>query len=268
MTSDSPAVFGQQWNFRALITTQLLAIALLLSFLIPEGHALWRSLDAQVFYALNGTLADGGDWTRFWAWANVRSSDLITGIVLLISLTFPGFGLQRNQLQPAFIGFVFLLLFVMFPIRYSLYKWASAYGYSGPSPSMTLSPSNLFRELTPDIPAKDRSGRSFPGDHATVLWCWVGVMAYHIRQRIMVLIPLTLALLFMSPRLVGGAHWMTDVLVGGGSVALMTVSVALYTPLVNKATMVIWRGLKPVINLIGRIPGLSLLPFFRGHSRM
>lgn len=267
MTTDGSAIFARQWHLKAFLVTHILAALLLISFVLPDGHALWRSLDQAVFFSFNGSLADGGSWAQFWAWANVRASDLVAGIVILTSLTFPGFGLRRQQLQPAFIGFIFLLLFVMFPIRYALANWAIANGFSGDSPSVTLSPSYLLNDLFPEIPAKDSSGRSFPGDHATVLWCWLGVMAFNMKRKALVIIPATLAVAFMLPRLVGGAHYASDTLVGGGFAALLTLSWALHTPVVQWATDRLWRVTRPLINLFGRIPGLKQLPFFNPQDQ-
>lgn len=266
MNRDVSPIFSTQWHLRALLGTHLFAFTLLGSFVLPEGHALWRSLDASVFYSLNGSLAEGGDWARFWAWANVRASDLVAGVVILATLTFPGLGLRRSQLQPGFVGFVFLLLFVMFPIRYTLYKWALANGYSGNSPSITLEPAYRLSELAPDIPAKDKSGRSFPGDHATVLWCWLGVMAFNMKRKALIVIPAVLAVLFMLPRVVGGAHWASDTLVGGGFAAMLTLSWAFHTPLVQKATDAIHFAVRPLINLVGRLPVIGRLPFFNPQS--
>lgn len=262
MPPENATVFSRQWNPSALLRNHVLAFLLLGSFILPEGQALWRQLDHSIFFALNGSLEDTTSWARFWAWANVRSSDIATGMIMIISLTFPGLGMRRVQLQGAFIGFIFVLLFVMFPIRYALHALADVYGLTGPSASLTLEPAFRLSELAPDIPAKDASLHSFPGDHAAVLWCWAGVLIYNMKQRALCWVPIMIAMAFMLPRIVGGAHWASDILVGGGFVGLLTLSWCFHTPLVQQVTDALTRLLQPVIRLFSRIPGLGQLPFF------
>lgn len=261
MPAQPATVFSRQWRPLPLLLGHLAAALLLASFIWPTGHELWRSLDQALFFQLNGSLADGGSWARFWAWANVRAADSVAALIILASLTFTGLGLQRRQLQPALIGFV-LLMVLMFLVRRSLHEWALAQGLSGQSPSLVLQPAYMLSELAPDIPTKDRSGRSFPGDHAAVLLCWVGMLALNLRHKVFALIPLGLALLLMLPRVVGGAHWASDNLVGGTFTALVTLSWAFCTPLLQQATDAFWRLLRPLIELFGRLPLLGRLPFF------
>jgi hypothetical protein len=39
-----------------------------------------------------------------------------------------------------------------------------------------------------------------------------------------------LAAILVLPRLVGGAHWLTDILIGSGSMALVSISLLMATP--------------------------------------
>ena len=43
-----------------------------------------------------------------------------------------------------------------------------------------------------------------------------------------------LVVFFSLPRLIAGAHWLSDILVGGVSIALVTLAFGLYTPLLNR----------------------------------
>jgi membrane-associated phospholipid phosphatase len=85
-------------------------------------------------------------------------------------------------------------------------------------------------QLVTDIPTKDFSSDSFPGDHGLVLLLCAGFA--------MIYLPLPhglLALMFMVlftlPRLMSGAHWVTDEIVGALSLGLIALSWLFATPL-------------------------------------
>lgn len=251
-------VFRQRWNVKALLLSHLFAFAWFGFFLTDYGFSLWRSIDQNIFFLLNGTLSEDTGWTRFWAWSNVRIFDIIPLCIMLVSLTFPGFGIKRDRLQQALIGFI-LLLVLMFLIRESVYQYARDIGLSGNSPSLTLQPAFLFADIVPDIPAKDRAIHSFPGDHATVVLTWAGFMILNARSWLSIS-ALVLALAFMLPRIAGGAHWSSDNLVGGAFSAMLTLSWAFNTPLMHWVTTWSHRLLSPLIRLFAKIPLLNKLP--------
>src|SRR5699024_7121806 len=74
---------------------------------------------------------------------------------------------------------------------------------------------------------------SFPGDHATVvstfvflLWVLAG-WRYGLAASV-------IAIIACMPRLVAGAHWLTDDVVGGIGTALATVPWVVFTPLADR----------------------------------
>ncbi|MEM5537132.1 phosphatase PAP2 family protein [Neptuniibacter pectenicola] len=254
-------VFNTRWNIKALIISHVVAFIWIGFFLTDTGFAFWRSIDQNIFFTLNGTLSEDNSWTRFWAWSNVRIFDMIPLLIMLASITFPGMGIKRDRLQQAFIGFI-LLLVLMFPIRESVYEYARAIGLSGNSPSLVLEPSFKFSKIVPDIPAKDSAGHSFPGDHAAVVLTWAGFILLNARSALSIS-ALLLALLFMLPRIVGGAHWASDNLVGGAFSAMLTLSWAFCTPLMHYFTSGVHKLLRPLIDLFGKIPWLNQLPILK-----
>lgn len=255
-------VFSTRWRPAALIGMHLAAALLLLSFINDAGHSLWRSLDAQVFHALNGSLFASEGWASFWAWMNTREVDAASAVLMLVFLVFPGLGLKRSQLQTGFTGFL-LLMILMLPMREALSEYSVNTGLSGPSPSLQLEPAYRFSTELPDIPAKDSASTSFPGDHASVLMVWLGFLLFNCRS-LGTLVATALALFLMLPRLFGGAHWFTDAAVGGLSLALVTLAWAFASPLPHLINQGLMRLLGPLYRLAGRIPLLGRLPFFTG----
>lgn len=259
MTSNSP-VFGQQWRPIPLVMMHLVALLLMLSFILPNGFQLWRQLDNSVFFALNGTLSENNSWAWIWAWANTRYKDMLLALVMLVFLVFPGFAFKRPQLQQALVGFLALMI-VLVPLRYFFYEGSKLLDLSGNSPSLVLSPVYRLTEMFPHIPAKDGSGRSFPGDHATVLILWAAYLIMNTRCLGSYLAALLGALMIL-PRMVSGAHWFSDVAVGGFAVALPVLAWAFYSPLLLGLTRGMEKAFLPLFQLVGRIPLLKRLPFF------
>ena len=133
------------------------------------------------------------------------------------------------------------------------------------SPSLAVDGAVRISELFPGwqglLQVKDASNRSFPGDHASVLMLWalfVSAFAAGARRWL----AWGLAALFMLPRIVAGAHWLSDVLVGGTFLALTTVAWGLCTPYAALASGLADRAATPLALRLGRLPGLRRLAFF------
>jgi len=71
--------------------------------------------------------------------------------------------------------------------------------------------------------------------------------------------------LFSLPRLVSGAHWLSDVLVGGPFLSLITIGWGLYTPYAAKASSLMERFGTPVLQRLGRMPGLRHISLLSGR---
>ena len=265
MMDQSQPVFASAWKRKPLLLMHLIAALLLASLMFPAGQTLWCALDTQVFYSLNGSLAESGNWAWFWAWANTRYKDLLLALVMLVFLVFPGLGFKRDQLQQALVGFLALML-VLLLFRELVQETAKLVGLTGPSPSLVLQPAYLLTDMFPNIPTKDSAGRSFPGDHATVMIIWAGYLLYNARQWSSYL-AVILAVVSVLPRLIGGAHWLTDVLVGGFAIALPVLAWACYSPLLLQFTRWLEKGFLPLFRLFSHLPLLGRLPFFAINRR-
>ncbi len=259
------SIFPGSWKPKPLITLHLCAAVLLLGYALPATKELWRLLDTSIFYALNGLVAQSNAQASFWAWMNVREADLLPGIVILLSLTFPGLGFRREQLQQALVGF-FALLFFALVLRQLLHEVTDLFQLAGLSPSLVLEPAHRLSELVPHIDAKDASKESFPGDHAAILLLWAGYIMLSRRSAASVLALVT-AVAFTLPRMVGGAHWFSDNYVGGLFTALISLAWAFYSPLCAWLTARLMLLCTPLFKQLARLPGIGRLPFFAAsHS--
>lgn len=78
-------------------------------------------------------------------------------------------------------------------------------------------------------PAKDWSSTSFPGDHGMMLLIFTFYMLRYFGKRAFAA-SLLVVIVFSMPRIMSGAHWLTDVVVGSGSICSIVLSWMLLTP--------------------------------------
>ena len=256
MNSDTE---NRGWRPVGLLVFQGLALLLLASWWFKDSttRLLWDQLDQLVFFSLNGSLAEGESWQRFWAIANNRAFDLVSAI--LVMLLYARFSLAEGgkYLAERIAAFILVFLFTLLMIEISN---GTLEELSRKSPSLILEPVYRLTELVPDITAKDFSASSFPGDHASVLMLWTGYFWLLAGARYG-LIVLLIAVLFSMPRVVAGAHWFTDDVVGSGFVALTGLGWLFYTPLCQRGIrwmLPVARKIAPIVAWIMRLIGIKL----------
>ncbi|KJT24215.1 phosphatase PAP2 family protein, partial [Salmonella enterica] len=84
------------------------------------------------------------------------------------------------------------------------------------------------------IPTKDASKDSFPGDHGMMLLIFSAFMLRYFGKTAGI-IALIIFVVFAFPRVMIGAHWFTDIVVGSLTVILIGLPWWLMTPLSDRA---------------------------------
>ena len=216
-----------------MLGLNLAALLLLASWLWPDSRALWDRFDAQAFHLLNHSLQSSPLWAGVWAVTSLRAFDLLAGglmLFLLVRRDWQPAGAARFQALFTFIALLILLLLV----RVLFSRLVDAFGWQHLSPSLTFADSVRLSQQYPwlaeHLDLKDASRRSFPSDHASVLMPCGAFMALFTRGgRLLAVVLLTL--LLMLPRLIAGAHWISDDLVGGSILTLLALALGYCTPL-------------------------------------
>ncbi len=248
------------WRPFPFFLLHLAAAILLLSYMVPAGNAMWRAIDERAFFLLNGTLSGPGSWELFWAWTSTRHCDLLTGLLIVGFLVFPIAGIRREHLQSAAVLCAVMMLVLLFT-RNLFHYLANWMELGGAGPSLVLTPVVRLSELFPNVPLKDASSDSFPGDHGTVLFAWTGFVLLYSRNWTSLpaaILPLTMAL----PRLVAGAHWLSDLVVGGLFVVLPVLGWTFYSPVIGYlANLATWAA-QPILSQISQWPWFRNLQFF------
>lgn len=232
----------QKSHWPAFIVCHVIALLLLISWLVPSLRGHWDNLDNQLFYYFNGWVAHHRAAQIFWAITNVRAFDLIPFFIMLYSIMVADGFIAKDKIKNASLMFV-VLLAVLILIRFVIAKYV---GVNRASPSVVLQPAYLLRELVSFIPAKDTASDSFPGDHAAIIFAWLGFIFLYAKNNRCKFIAVLIAAFFTLPRLVAGAHWFTDDFVGGLFVALIALAWVFFTPFAKFIT----HHLQPLCDML------------------
>ncbi len=210
-------------NFPAILLLNVVGIALFLSYYLPANHGFWAPIDKSVFFYFNRRLATNEAFLHLVAVTNNRAFDLCS--LLAMGLLYLSYYMKRDRngrRQMVLVGIVMLLTAVV------LNQLGHLLPVVHKSPSLSFPHVNRVSELT-GIPTKDSSGDSFPGDHGMMLMVFTIFMFRYLGVRAFA-IALLITIVFAMPRLMIGAHWFTDIMVGSLSVVLVGGSWWLMTP--------------------------------------
>ena len=254
---DNRPLFQARWSWGPLAACTLLPIALLCFWLWPFGQILCLTFDEWLFHSLNAPLADSTAWRYIWTLGSLRPFDIVVDLILLALLIRGNWVFKAHQVREAFFGF-FVPLLLLVVVRALFSKWVDAAGWQHHSPSMVFSDairlSDIYPHLEKSWELKDRSSKSFPGDHASVLLVWALFKTLFTRGLWQNLVVWGLAVLFMLPRLVAGAHWGQDDYIGGLLMAVLALGWSCYTPLAARASAALLRWTAPLFSLAARLP--------------
>ncbi|MBW5291303.1 MAG: putative membrane protein [Candidatus Ruthia sp. Asou_11_S2] len=221
-----------QFQSKPFFILNFVSLLLLFSWSNATTREYWDYLDHQTFIVLNQSLVEFHSiWRGFWAILSVRIADLIPLFLIGLFFYFDDVLFKNKHKMMGLIGFVTLLI-LMLLMREMMNLYVEYANLGRKSPTLVVDSALRLSSMYPGLGLKDMSAHSFPGDHAAVLFTWLGYCLFFARNRWRWLV-FIIVLVFSMPRLMAGAHWFSDVMVGGVSVATMTLAFGLYTPLLN-----------------------------------
>lgn len=227
-----PSYSSSRWRIKPLILSHLLAAFLVCSvFYTPLYNILWKTVDVACFHKMAGLITTSTFWQDFWAVANHRIGDAIEDVFFLIfflwliKITPRGEKLQRSA------EFVFLaLLTTAVVLLINNYLFKQAVHIVRHSPSLSIPDAPKLAHLVSWIKVKGGSKASFPSDHATTAILFICNFLYLSRNTLFSFCVCLYGAFLCCPRMIAGAHWLTDILCGSSSVVLIIFSWAFYTP--------------------------------------
>jgi Kdo2-lipid A phosphotransferase len=231
LSSVASEIVEKKWKLKILLLCHIIAALLIGTFLWPATRVVWDKLDHNVFQFLNRSLKGHHNWQIFWAMANHRFADWIEDLFFLGFFIAYVRGLRQQLRRRAICQITFCVLFMAASI-YLINRVLFRYGVVIYRDSPTLSIESSFRlsEEIPWLDIKDDSYKSFPADHATTALLFAASYIYYSRSWRLGLAAGFYAIFLCIPRLITGAHWLSDVLIGSGCITLITLSWALCTP--------------------------------------
>jgi Kdo2-lipid A phosphotransferase len=194
---------GNTGHIGSWLILHLTALLLLATFFL--GY--WDGVDRDAFEVFNHWLLLSGAWAEFVAIANQRWVDFVAGSVMLLTL---GHFAWRSKPSKR------LRVFAAAILMGTTFSAAVAAGDFMPkrlSPSLSHEHAVRVTEQFPHIRTKDASKASLPSDHAIGFFTFLLFAFYRFASRALWLVAPLIALLAM-PRLLVGAHWLTDYLCG------------------------------------------------------
>lgn len=239
-------------GWRPFLLTILFAILLLASWFFPPTASLWGAFDSWAFHALNDSLRGKPLTQIFWALANVRLADLFGALFILgFSLLYvfdKGREVAVSRLAQLFYYLIWFELGMLF-LKEVFFHILVAVNFLRDSPTLMFSDTVLLSKAVPWLKIKDSSHWSYPSDHAFIVLQWAGFICVYSGWRLG-LVAFASSWFFILPRLIGGAHWISDVLVGSLPIALVFVALACFTPLYSFGMRYLERLSKIIFNIL------------------
>ena len=203
-------------------------LALFLSWYLPVNHGFWFPVDSGIVHFFNEQLVKSKVILWLVAITNTRAFDgcsLLAMGCLMLSFWLKEDATGRRRI--ILIGLVMLLTAVvinqlaqgLMPVKRS-------------SPSLFFPNIHRVSELL-NISTKDASKDSFPGDHGMMLLIFASFMLRYFGKKAFA-VALIIVVVFAFPRVMIGAHWLTDIVVGSLSAVLIGVPWVLMTPLSDR----------------------------------
>ena len=243
----------------ALTVSVLFGILLFLSWKsIPATRAIWDSFDEKVFYFLNNPLKEFSTDTGFWVVINNRLFDLVPAIVMVYIYTFYIFSGDKKDIRDRVVkGFVMsvYMMAVTKGVHYTIYTFERL------SPTLhesIISPYRMTQVFS--FSTKDSSGMSFPSDHSTVLMIICGFIWFYTRKAKYIIPAIITTIVFSIPRLVGGGHWITDVIVGGAVTTSIFLGICFCTPLHQKLYVLLNKPVNKACDIAGKFISVLHIP--------
>ncbi|WP_017429918.1 phosphatase PAP2 family protein [Vreelandella jeotgali] len=223
---------------RRIIILNTLGIALLLSWAMPS-FTVWTYLDDAVFWFFNQTIGDENPrWSVVLAALNNRKYDIVIMVAMLATMILASYRDRQGGFRRWFGSGVTMLITA--GLVNELVR--NLITYSHPSPTRVFDDANLLSQFV-HFATKDQSGGSFPGDHGIMSMIFAAFMLTF-GDRLTRIVSLALVACAVAPRVMVGAHWLSDILVGSLSIVLLLLPWVLCTPVARKSSAAIAGGME------------------------
>lgn len=222
-------------NYKFLLFTHLLVIFMVVSLFYTLSQTPFLSMDKKCFQLLNSWVKESSFWQTFWAMANHRMADWLEDVCFVVFFFFVIKSSPKGERLRKTAECIFcLLLCVASILLANELIFRVLLNVHRKSPTLLIDTfTNLSTKVT-WLKVKFKSPKSFPADHATTALLFVASFLYLARKNIrLTLLAVFYGIFLCLPRLIAGAHWVSDVIVGSGSITIIFFSWAFCTPIAS-----------------------------------
>ncbi len=221
----------KKWDLSLLLFGLFVPTFLLLTWYFPLTRMLWDFIDTKIFFFLNSFIATNTISQHFWAFNNHRAMDWIHDGVMITFFCYFIKSAPKDKRTKAVAIFLFCILIMYVTITFvNKGIITNFFHFKRLSPSIIFDNAALLSEKVSFITVKDRSKSSFPGDHGTTAILFAIYTRYFMGNKLGFFASLY-AIFFCLPRLICGAHFATDIIMGSFVIAIITSSIVLGTPI-------------------------------------
>ena len=216
----------------------ILAIVLNISLFILPTQALWLAFDTYLFQALNSSIVEHPIQQMFWALGNIKITDIFGALFLLTAFLLYIFEARDEERQKRIEQLLYTIIWFEISIlccKQVITPICENFHLSRHGPTVVLPNAFMLSEVVPWCKVKDSSYFCYPADHAAIVFQWCAFMWFFAgwKRGLFVLISSMICIL---PRLISGAHWASDLLVGSGSIVMVAMAWAVCTPMYYSIT--------------------------------
>ncbi len=244
---------ASSWNLRNLLICHGIILLMIGSFCFAPTHQCWDWLNVTVFKCLNHSLEGRPLWQLFWALANHKLADWVADLFFLGFFTASVLATPREFRWRQVARFLFCILYaacIIFVFNELLFRKYLKIAH--PSPTVVVPDSiRLSHEIT-WLKVKDSAKQSFPGDHGTTAILFAVSYMFFSGRRLG-LWGCLYAIFLCLPRMVTGAHWFSDIVIGSGSIVLFTLGWAFCTPFSHYVIFYLEKALSHLFSRPSRI---------------
>lgn len=228
-------------KIKSLLLCHLLMAVLLCSFFCSYTRVYWNYIDHAFFHFLNDPMENNTLLQHFWAFSNHKMADWVEdGIYGLLFITYilsPS-AKSRTRKAAEFAFCVLLIGIILYSVNRIIFR--EQLTIYRDSPTMVIEHCVRLSKEIPWLKIKDFSPKCFPADHATTAILLAFTFSYIARGKPRVIACLYSVFLCL-PRMATGAHWLSDMIVGSGSIVLFFLSWTYCTPLQTKTVAILER---------------------------
>lgn len=224
-------IFPQStWNIKSLLFFHLSLGLIILSWNIPVTRSIWDYVDQKSFFFLHKWILTSTFWQNFWAIANHKRVDWLHDI-LMASFFFYYIKQGKLNIRIKRIAELFVSILCFSSVICLINKTLipTYLCISRHSPSLMYEGAIRLSTKINWLYIKDHSRTCFPADHGTTAVLFVTTVFFLMGRR-MGFIALLYGIIFCLPRLVVGAHYLSDILIGSAGIGLSALAWLYFTP--------------------------------------